>query len=131
MRYQSWGTSVLQVPSTPRFSRVVELRSRISTLLRVPSSSADPEKVSGLPGATTCVGAAVGGSIVVGALIDTVGAAPSSLTIQERSPVSRSDSPSVSMARALAFQVPSTGTVISLDHVVFLAPTTSGVIRKV
>ena len=37
----------------------------------------------------------------------------------------------VSVARARAFQVPSAGTVISLDHVVLLAPTTSGVIRKV
>ena len=77
----------------PRFSRVVELRSRIWTLLRVPSSWADPEKVSGLPGATTSVCAAVGGTIVVGALIETVGAAPSSLTTQKRSPVSRSDYP--------------------------------------
>ena len=106
MVYQSRGTSGLQVPSMPRFSRVVELRSRIWTVLRVPSSWADPEKVSGLPGATTSVCAAVGGTIVAGALIETVGAAPSSLTIHERSPVSRSDTPLVSVARALAFQCP-------------------------
>src|SRR5687768_2466682 len=131
MVYQSRGTSALQLPSIPRFLRLVEFRSRIWTRLRVPSSWAEPAKVSGLPSATTCVGAAAGGSIVTGSPIDTVGAAPSSLTTQKRSPVSRSDSPLVSVARALAFQSPSTGTVISLDHVVFLAPTTSGVIRKV
>jgi hypothetical protein len=37
----------------------------------------------------------------------------------------------VSTARAWAFQVPSLGTAISRDHVVLVAPTTSGVIRKV
>ena len=106
-RNQPWIASTPQVPSEARFSLVVLLRSEISTLLRDSSSLADPEKVIGPPGATTRVGAVVGGTIEEGALIDTVGAWPSSLTIHERSPVSRSDWPAESTARAWAFQVPS------------------------
>ncbi len=93
---------------------------------------AEPRNVSGLPGAVTYGdAAAVGGTITAGALMDTLGAAPSSLTTHVRSPVSRSDWPVVSVARAWAFQAPSVGTVISRDHVVLREPTTSGANRKV
>src|SRR5688572_30735666 len=100
-------TSVLQVPSEARFSRVVLLRSWISTLSRETSSLAEPAKVIGLPGATISGWAAVGGTIAVGSLIDTDGATPDSLTIHVRSLVSRSELPFVSVALACAIHLPS------------------------
>src|SRR4051812_12674845 len=107
-------------PSEARLSRVVLLLILTSTLPRPSSSVAEPVKVSGLPGATVSVDAPVGGTITAGWLIDTDGAMPDSLTIHSPSAVSRSGCPAVSVALAWAFQVPSLGTVISLDQVVLL-----------
>ena len=59
-------TSMPQVPSAPRFSRVVVLRSEISTCVRPSSSVAVPEKVSWLPGATVTAATVVGGVIATG-----------------------------------------------------------------
>ena len=75
--------------------------------------------------------AVVGGSITTGCVIDTVGGCPFSVTIQVRSAVSRSDWPAVSVALAWARHLSSYGTVISYDHVVLRAPTTSGLTWKV
>ena len=76
IRYQPWTTSVPQVPSEASCSRVVLLRSEISTLTRSSVSLAVPLKVSGEPGVTVRVGAAVGGVIGAGALMATAGATP-------------------------------------------------------
>src|SRR3712207_4832242 len=68
--------------------------------------------------------------MVRGAEMVTVGAAREEFTIQLRSELRRSDWPALSMAVALTFHSPSVGTVTSYDHVAFVAPTTSGVARK-
>ena len=85
----------------------------------------------GLPGATMSGWAAVGGSITAGWLIDTRGRHtvladdPGAVGGVEVGLAGRVD------RTGLGRQVPSMGTVISCDHVVLLAPTTSGVTRKV
>src|ERR671923_1703509 len=96
MRYQPAGMSTAQVPSLARASRVVVLRSWISTSNRFSSSEADPLKVMGLPGATVIGLAAVGGFITAGVVIATDGSMPVLLTIQVRSMVSSEDCPAVS-----------------------------------
>ena len=85
----------------------------------------------GLPGATVIGCAAVGGTMTVGAEMDTVGGWPFSVTSQVRSAVSRSDWPAVSRARAWVSHSSSNGTVTSWDQVVLVAPTTSGSTWKV
>ena len=92
---------------------MVLLRSEIDTSLSAWSSLAEPANVIGLPGATVIGCTAVGGTITVGAEMDTVGGWPFSVTIQRRSEVSRSDWPAVSRARAWAHHSSSNGTVIS------------------
>ena len=61
-------------------SRVVLLRSEISTFCRLWSSSAWPENVIGLPGATTMGCVDVGGFISTGALMFTDGGIAVELT---------------------------------------------------
>ena len=63
-------------------------------------------------------------------MIDTTGDCAVADTIQLRSVVSSELCPPVSLARIWAFQRPSSGTVISFCHVVFVAPGTSGAIGK-
>src|SRR4051812_17349220 len=94
--------------------------------LMVPSSVAEPVKVTGWPGTTVKVWGTVGGVTVLGEVIDTTGAWAVADTIHERSVVSSELWPPVSLARICAFQVPSSGTVISFCHVVLVAPGTSG-----
>src|SRR5215210_419499 len=97
-------TPTPQVPSAPRFSRVVVLRRLISTFCSRSSSDAVPEKVMGEPGATTYVGAANGGVMATGCLISTVGETAVELTVQSRTALRRSAWPAVSVAVALPLQ---------------------------
>ena len=131
MRYQPWITSVPQVPSEASCSLVVLLRSEISTLARSSVSLAVPLKVRRPPGVTVKVGAAVGGVIGAGALIATDGATPVEVISQSRVAPRRSDWPLLSIAVADMRQVPSCGRVTSYCQVAEVAPTTSGVPRKV
>jgi hypothetical protein len=122
---------VPQLPSEASCSLVVVLRRVISTLARLSSSLAVPLKVRVPPGATVRVGAAVGGVIGAGVLIATVGATPVEVISQSRVALRRSDWPEVSIAVADMRQVPSCGRVTSYCQVAEVAPTTSGVPRKV
>jgi hypothetical protein len=131
IRYQPWTTSVPQVPSEASCSLVVLLRSEISTLTRSSVSLAVPLKVTGEPGVTVRAGAAVGGVIGAGALMATVGATPVEVISQSRVALRRSDWPLVSMAVADMRHSPSCGRVTSYCQVAEVAPTTSGVPRKV
>ena len=117
IRYQSWTTSVPQLPSAASCSRVVLLRSEISTLTRSSVSLAVPLKVSRPPGVTVRAGAAVGGVIGAGALMATVGATPVEVISQSRVALRRSDWPALSMAVADMRHSPSCGRVTSYCQV--------------
>src|SRR4029453_4043400 len=131
MRYQPWITSVPQVPSEASCSLVVVLRSEISTLARSSVSLAGPLKGGGPPGVKVWGGAEGGGVIGAGALIATDGATPVEVISQSRVALRRSDWPALSIAVADMRQVPSCGRVTSYCQVAEVAPTTSGVPRKV
>ena len=120
-----------QLPSAASCSRVVALRSEISTLARSSSSLALPENFKAPPGATARAGAAVGGVIGAGALTATVGATAVEVISQSRVAPRRSAWPLESAAVADMRQVPSCGRVTSYCQVAEVAPTTSGAPRKV
>ena len=132
MRYQPAIASMPQVPSEARFSRVELLSSEISIDLRLRSSVGRAREGDRRPGATVSGCGGRRRHHRRRGLIDTVGATPSSLTIQVRSRgVEVGLARRCRRPRAWAARCPRSGTVISFDHVVLLAPTTSGSMRKV
>jgi hypothetical protein len=112
-RYCPAVTFVPQVPSAPRFSRVLVLRSEISTFFRPSSSEAVPENVSLPPGSTVTAGTAKGGVMGAGSSMVTVGETALESTVQSRVALRRSAWPVVSVAVALPRHTPSCGSVTS------------------
>src|SRR3954471_5300978 len=97
----------LHCPPDDRFSPVVVFAIAISTDLTLGSSSAEPLNVTEPGAVVNGPTALVGGTIAHGEAMETDGACPLLLTMNERSAVSSESWSAVSVALTCARQVPS------------------------